>query len=81
MSRIIRMAAKMVIMRSPSLAALTAMFIFASLLLYPGIHAILLFPKISHLSGMTGMDWEKRDEEESWEKKNPKAFLFPSPLS
>jgi len=35
------------------------MFIFASLLLYPGIHAILLFPKISHLSGMTGMDWEK----------------------
>jgi hypothetical protein len=57
------------------------MFIFASLLLYPGIHAILLFPKISHLSGMTGMDWEKRDEEESGEKKTPKAFLFPSPLS
>jgi len=57
------------------------MFIFASLLLYPGIHAILLFPKISHLSGMTGMDWGKRDEEESGEKKNPKAFLFPPPLS
>ena len=80
MSRIIRMAAKMVIMRSPSFAALTAIFIFASLLLYPGIHAILLFPKISHLSGITGMDWEKRNKGRRLGKENPnQTFFSPSP--